>query len=128
MKIAVIGGGAAGFFSAITAKGNYPDAEVVIFEKSGKLLSRVKVSAGGRCNLTNGCQTIKELAEAYPRGRKELKKAFKIFSNKDAMEWFESRAVPRASKRTFTLVLSKPMGEFSPKNSPRGNPNLWIAA
>ena len=94
MKIAVIGGGAAGFFSAITAKGNYPDAEVVIFEKSDKLLSRVKVSGGGRCNLTNGCQTIKELADAYPRGRKELKKAFKIFSNKDAMEWFESRAVP----------------------------------
>ncbi len=94
MKIAVIGGGAAGFFSAITAKDNYPDAEVIIFEKSKKLLSKVKVSGGGRCNLTNGCQTIRELADAYPRGRKELKSAFKIFSNKDTMQWFESRAVP----------------------------------
>ena len=94
MKVAVIGGGAAGFFSAITAKENYPDAELIIFEKSNKLLSKVKVSGGGRCNLTNGCQTIKELAYAYPRGRKELKKAFKIFNNRDVMNWFESRAVP----------------------------------
>ncbi len=93
MKVAIIGGGAAGFFSAITVKENHPEAEVVIFEKTNKLLFKVKVSGGGRCNLTNGCQSIKELADAYPRGRKELKKAFKIFSNKDAMQWFESKAV-----------------------------------
>ncbi len=94
MKIAIIGGGAAGFFSAITVKENYPYAEVIIFEKSNKLLSKVKISGGGRCNLTNGYQTIKELADAYPRGRKELKAAFKIFNNKDIIKWFESRAVP----------------------------------
>lgn len=94
MKIAIIGGGAAGFFSAIAVKENYPQSEVIIFEKSNKVLSKVKVSGGGRCNLTNGCKTIKELADAYPRGRKELKKAFKIFSNMDAMEWFEDRDVP----------------------------------
>jgi len=94
MKVAIIGGGAAGFFSAITAKGNYTHAKIIIFEKSNKPLSKVKVSGGGRCNLTNGCQTIKELADAYPRGRKELKSAFKIFNNTDVVEWFESRSVP----------------------------------
>lgn len=94
MEIAIIGGGAAGFFSAISVKENYPEAEVAIFEKSSKLLSKVKVSGGGRCNLTNGCQTLNELSSSYPRGRKELKKLFKIFSNQDAMKWFENRSVP----------------------------------
>jgi predicted Rossmann fold flavoprotein len=94
MKIAIIGGGAAGFFSAIAAKENYPNAEVLIIEKSNKLLSKVKVSGGGRCNLTNSVSSTKDLSSAYPRGRKELKKAFKIFNNKDVMEWFENRGVP----------------------------------
>lgn len=94
MEIAIVGGGAAGFFSAITAKENYPDAKVVIFEKSKKLLAKVKISGGGRCNVTNGCTSIKELSEAYPRGGKALKKAFQIFNTKDAMRWFESRGVP----------------------------------
>ncbi|MCW8892421.1 MAG: NAD(P)/FAD-dependent oxidoreductase, partial [Deltaproteobacteria bacterium] len=53
MKIAIIGGGAAGFFAAIAAKENHPDASVVIFEKSHNILSKVKISGGGRCNLTN---------------------------------------------------------------------------
>lgn len=92
--IAIIGGGAAGFFSAITAKINQPTANVVIFEKSKNVLSKVKISGGGRCNVTNGCGTINELANAYPRGKNSLKKAFNIFSNKDAMEWFESKGVP----------------------------------
>jgi predicted Rossmann fold flavoprotein len=94
MKVAIIGGGAAGFFSAITVKENYPDAEVIIFEKSNKLLAKVKISGGGRCNVTNGCTSIKELSEAYPRGGKALKKAFRIFNTKHAMEWFEDRGVP----------------------------------
>lgn len=94
MDIAVVGGGAAGFFSAIAVKENYPDASVVIIEKSRNLLSKVKVSGGGRCNLTNGCTSIKELAGAYPRGGKALKKAFPVFSTRDAMAWFESRGVP----------------------------------
>ena len=94
MKIAIVGGGAAGFFSAITAKENYPDAEVIIYEKSKNILTKVKISGGSRCNLTNGCGTIKELADAYPRGRKELKKAFQVFNNRDVMEWFEDRGVP----------------------------------
>lgn len=93
MKVAVIGGGAAGFFSAISVKDNYPNAKVVILEKSLKILSKVKVSGGGRCNVTNGTTSISDLAKAYPRGGKQLKKAFKIFNTKHTMEWFESRGV-----------------------------------
>ncbi len=94
MKVAIIGGGAAGFFAAIRAKGNYPEAEVIIFEKSSKLLAKVKVSGGGRCNVTNGCNSIKKLTEGYPRGSKALKKAFGQFNNQSTMEWFETRGVP----------------------------------
>ncbi|MBL1281523.1 MAG: NAD(P)/FAD-dependent oxidoreductase [Fluviicola sp.] len=94
MKIAIIGGGAGGFFSAIAVKENFPSAELTIFEKSKKVLSKVKVSGGGRCNVTNGCTNIKELAKAYPRGEQFLKKAFGTFNTKHTMEWFESRGVP----------------------------------
>ncbi len=94
MNVAIVGGGAAGFFTAINVKENFPDAVVVIFEKSTKVLSKVKVSGGGRCNVTNGAETIKELSLAYPRGANKLKKAFGTFSNKDAFNWFESRGVP----------------------------------
>jgi predicted Rossmann fold flavoprotein len=94
VEIAIIGGGAAGFFAAIAVKENYPHATVVIFEKSKTVLAKVKISGGGRCNLTNGCSSIKELAEAYPRGGNVLKRAFRIFNNQDAMQWFESRQVP----------------------------------
>ena len=93
MEIAVIGGGAGGFFSAITVKENYPNSVVTIFEKSNHLLSKVKISGGGRCNVTNGCKSIKELSKAYPRGEKFMHKAFQIFNNRDAMQWFESRGV-----------------------------------
>ena len=76
MKVAVIGGGAAGFFSAIHVKKNHPNASVTIFEKSKKVLAKVKVSGGGRCNVTNGTESINELHKAYPRGGKKLKKYF----------------------------------------------------
>ena len=94
MQIAIIGGGAAGFFSAIAAKENYPDSSVIIFEKSQKLLSKVKVSGGGRCNVTNGSTSIEDLSRAYPRGQKQMKNAFRHFSNIDTMKWFEERNVP----------------------------------
>ncbi len=94
MNVAIIGGGAAGFFSAIGVKENYPEARVTIFEKSQKLLAKVKISGGGRCNVTNGCDSISELCDAYPRGGKSLKKAFNVFNTRDAIEWFESRGVP----------------------------------
>lgn len=93
MKIAIIGGGAAGFFSAIAVKENHPKASVVILEKSQNLLAKVKISGGGRCNVTNGCTSISELCKAYPRGGKSLKKAFHIFNTKHTMDWFESRGV-----------------------------------
>lgn len=92
-KIAVIGGGAAGFFAAITAKESRPNAQVTIYEKSLKLLSKVKVSGGGRCNVTNGCTSISQLCKAYPRGGKQLKKSFVRFNTKHTMAWFESRDV-----------------------------------
>lgn len=94
MNVAIIGGGAAGFFAAIAAKHNYPNASVTIFEKSKKLLSKVKISGGGRCNVTNGCTSIPQLSEAYPRGGKKLKKAFRVFNTQHTMDWFESRGVP----------------------------------
>lgn len=94
MKVAVVGGGAGGFFSALAVKENFPDASVTILEKSAKLLAKVKISGGGRCNVTNGSESIKELAEGYPRGEKQLRKLFGTFNNKHVIEWFESRGVP----------------------------------
>ncbi|MGB0929459.1 MAG: NAD(P)/FAD-dependent oxidoreductase [Chitinophagales bacterium] len=93
MKIAIIGGGAAGFFSAIAAKTNHPKAEVILFEKTQKLLAKVRISGGGRCNVTNASTSIKQLSEAYPRGGKAMKKALRIFSTPNTREWFESRGV-----------------------------------
>ena len=92
-KIAVIGGGAAGFFAAIAAKQHWPKATVCILEKSNKVLSKVKISGGGRCNVTHNCPDISELAKAYPRGGSQLRKAFHQFAANDTISWFESRGV-----------------------------------
>ncbi|MBL7916591.1 MAG: NAD(P)/FAD-dependent oxidoreductase [Bacteroidia bacterium] len=89
--ILVIGGGAAGFFAAIHAA--HKNNKVVIFEKSGKVLSKVKVSGGGRCNVTNTLTEISLLIANYPRGRKELRNVFSRFSTLDTVNWFESRGV-----------------------------------
>ena len=94
MHIAIIGGGAAGFFAAIAAKENFPQAQVSIFEKSDKLLAKVRISGGGRCNLTNGCESIAQFSRAYPRGEKAMKKLLNVFSNRDTVQWFEQRGVP----------------------------------
>ncbi len=94
MKIAIIGGGAAGFFAALSCKQHHPDYEVSIYEKSSKLLSKVKVSGGGRCNVTNSCEQIPALSKNYPRGEKFLKKAFSQFKTTDTVDWFEARNVP----------------------------------
>jgi len=92
-KVVVIGGGAAGFFSAIQCAQTNKNAEVVLYEKSGKVLQKVKVSGGGRCNVTHACFDLKQLSLSYPRGEKQLKSAFARFSPKDTIEWFESRKV-----------------------------------
>ena len=93
MNIAIIGGGAAGFFAALSAKKQFPNAQVTIYEKSGKVLSKVKISGGGRCNVTHACFSNRELAAFYPRGENYLRKAFEQFNAQSTIEWFESRGV-----------------------------------
>lgn len=88
----IIGGGAAGFFCAANA--SHPNLRVTILEKTNKLLSKVKVSGGGRCNVTNGNYGhIQDFAAAYPRGKNLLKKTLYQFSFQDTVKWFESRGV-----------------------------------
>jgi|SRR6185312_12619121 len=93
LNVIVIGGGAAGFFAAISCKAHHPNAKVTLYEKSDKLLAKVKVSGGGRCNVTHACFSNAQLAEYYPRGGKQLKKAFSYFTTTDTVKWFESRGV-----------------------------------
>lgn len=93
MRIAVIGGGAAGFFAAIAAKEAAPGHDVVLLEASGRLLSKVRVSGGGRCNVTHACFDVRELVQFYPRGGKELRQAFSRFMTGDTIAWFEERGV-----------------------------------
>ncbi len=92
-KIVVIGGGAAGFFAAINIAEKLPEAEITILERTDKLLSKVKISGGGRCNVTNVISDPAELAKYYPRGNRFLKKAFYNFSSNDVINWFEKRNV-----------------------------------
>ena len=93
MKIAIIGAGAAGFMAAITAKESNPNTHIIIFEKTNKALSKVKISGGGRCNVTNATFGISQLAKNYPRGGKELKKSFDLFNTNHTVRWFENRGV-----------------------------------
>lgn len=93
MKIVVVGGGAAGFFAALAAKESNADAEVIILERTAKLLSKVRVSGGGRCNVTHACFEPRELIKNYPRGSVELLGPFSRFQPRDTVEWFESRGV-----------------------------------
>jgi predicted Rossmann fold flavoprotein len=90
----IIGGGAAGIFAAQQIKALAPDARVVVLEKQAQLLSKVKVSGGGRCNVTHACWTPKELVQYYPRGRKELLGPFHKFMTGDMMHWLSERNVP----------------------------------
>ncbi len=92
-KLIVIGGGAAGFFCAITAARMNPLLKVVLLEKTGKLLSKVKVSGGGRCNVTHACFDMLEMSKKYPRGEKFVKKAFHQFFTTDTIQWFKERSV-----------------------------------
>jgi predicted Rossmann fold flavoprotein len=96
MKIAVIGGGAAGFFGAIAAAAKN---DVTMFEKSGKLLSKVLVSGGGRCNVTHDCNSLESLLQHYPRGHKELRHVLKNFMPADTVEWFGVRHVAIKSEK-----------------------------
>ncbi|MEZ5027775.1 MAG: NAD(P)/FAD-dependent oxidoreductase [Ferruginibacter sp.] len=92
-RLVVIGGGAAGFFCAVNAARLHPALDIIILEKTGKLLSKVKVSGGGRCNVTHACYSIAEMVKKYPRGGSFLKKAFHHFFTNDTIAWFEERGV-----------------------------------
>ncbi|MDR3714678.1 MAG: NAD(P)/FAD-dependent oxidoreductase [Puia sp.] len=103
----VIGGGAAGLFCAVNAARLDPSLKVIVAEKSGKLLSKVRVSGGGRCNLTHACPSIGDMAQHYPRGAHFVKKTFHQFFVTDTIEWFESRDVPLKTEedgRMFPLA------------------------
>lgn len=93
MKIGIIGGGAAGFFAALSIKQHFPMYDVIILEKTGKVLAKVKVSGGGRCNVTFDQRNPKELSKHYPRGENYLKKAFDVFGVDDTFNWFMDRGV-----------------------------------
>lgn len=93
MRITVAGGGAAGFFGAITCAEGLPDADVVLIEKSPALLAKVEISGGGRCNVTHACFDPAELAAQYPRGGRELVGPFHRWQPLDTVRWFEERGV-----------------------------------
>jgi len=93
LTIAIIGGGAAGYFAAITAAEANRAAQVTIYEASKRTLTKVKISGGGRCNVTHQCFDPKELATRYPRGARELRGAFHRWQPQDTIDWFEKRGV-----------------------------------
>lgn len=106
-NIIVIGGGAAGFFAAINAAQINPNNTVTLLEKSSKLLSKVRVSGGGRCNVTHACFDNSLLVKNYPRGEKELRNAFSRFSTTDTINWFKQRGVElktEADGRMFPIT------------------------
>ncbi|AHM58824.1 hypothetical protein D770_02785 [Flammeovirgaceae bacterium 311] len=98
-RIVIIGGGAAGFYGALRAASLNPKAQITIFEKSTKLLSKVKVSGGGRCNVTHHCFQPAALAANYPRGQKFLKRLFQTFGAEDTCQWFEKRGLPLVAEQ-----------------------------
>ncbi len=108
-RLVVIGGGAAGFFCAINAAQMNPALEVIIVEKTSKLLSKVRISGGGRCNVTHHCFSMAEMIKKYPRGNQFLKKAFHHFFTTDTIRWFEERGVQLKSEadgRMFPITDS----------------------
>lgn len=93
MRTAIVGGGAAGFFLAINLKELCPQMEVTIFEKSKKVLAKVEVSGGGRCNCTNSFAAVHDLSQVYPRGHRLMKRLFKTFDYRATYAWFERHGV-----------------------------------
>lgn len=108
-SLVVVGGGAAGFFCAVNAARLDPSLQVTIIEKTGKLLGKVKVSGGGRCNVTHSCFSIAEMIKKYPRGGGFLKKAFHHFFTTDIIAWFNERSIKlkaEADGRMFPVTDS----------------------
>lgn len=94
MRVIIVGGGAAGFFAAIRCAELRPDAKVIILERGKDVLGKVKISGGGRCNVTHACYVPRDLIKFYPRGAKELLGPFNRFACGDTQAWFEDRGVP----------------------------------
>ena len=94
MRTAIIGGGAAGFFAALNLKEMCPEMQVVILEKGSRVLRKVEVSGGGRCNCTNTFEGVADLQSVYPRGHRLMRRLFKTFDHRNAYEWFERHGVP----------------------------------
>jgi hypothetical protein len=92
-KLVVIGGGAGGFFCAVNAARIAPNLQVTILEKTARLLSKVRISGGGRCNVTHALFDVVEMSKRYPRGQNFVKKTFHQFFTTDTIQWFESRGV-----------------------------------
>src|SRR5436190_3601062 len=92
-RIVVVGGGAAGFFAAITCTEAASGAKVTLLEKSPRFLSKVRISGGGRCNVTHACFDPRELSSCYPRGGRELLGPFQLFQPRHTIAWFEARGV-----------------------------------
>ena len=107
LDIVVIGGGAAGFFGAITCANVYPEAKLTILEATKKPLNKVRISGGGRCNVTHNCFDTTHLVQNYPRGGKALRGAFTRFQPQDTITWFEDRGVKlkaEANGRMFPVT------------------------
>ena len=107
LKITVIGGGAAGFFSAITCAKTYPQARVTLLEAGRQVLAKVRISGGGRCNVTHACFDPGVLVQNYPRGGKALRGAFTRFQPRDTVDWFASHGVKlktEADGRMFPIT------------------------
>ena len=94
LDILVVGAGAAGCFAAIRAAESFVDAKITVLERGIKPLAKVKISGGGRCNVTNVLSEPSALSKHYPRGERFLKKAFYQFSSNDMKAWLEQRKVP----------------------------------
>ena len=105
--IAIVGGGAAGFFAAIAARRPRPDASVTIYEKAGRVLAKVAVSGGGRCSLTNSFEGVTDLRQVYPRGHRLMKRLFRVFGPDDARAWFERQGIAPSWCRP-TIASSPP--------------------
>ncbi|WP_258104846.1 NAD(P)/FAD-dependent oxidoreductase [Marinoscillum sp. MHG1-6] len=108
-QVIIIGGGAAGYFSAINIAEKHPDYKITILEKAGKGLAKVKVSGGGRCNVTNQRDNPSELTKFYPRGQKQLHLVFKAFTTSDMVRWLSQRGVDtvaEADQRVFPVSNS----------------------
>ena len=107
MRVIVVGGGAAGFFAAIASAQTYPHSQVFVLEAATQPLTKVKISGGGRCNVTHHCFNPAELVTYYPRGGRELRGAFSRFQPQDTVKWFAEHGVKlktEADGRMFPIT------------------------